>query len=141
MGAFEVQPATVDPAPPVDATPAADTTPPAPVAAKDVTAPVIAGLKIAPTRFKARRGTHLRFTLSERAGLAITIKRRAARSARPVKVATLRRTQAAGAVSVTIKKRIGRARLRPGRYTATILATDAAGNRSRAYRVKFTVMR
>jgi hypothetical protein len=141
MGAYEVQPATVDPAPPVDATPAADTTPPAPVAAKDVTAPVIAGLKIAPTRFKARRGTHLRFTLSERAGLAITIKRRAARSARPVKVATLRRTQAAGAVSVTIKKRIGRARLRPGRYTATILATDAAGNRSRAYRVKFTVMR
>lgn len=140
MGAYEAQPAPIDPAPPVDGAPVADT-PSTPVAAKDLTAPVIAGLKIAPARFKARRGAHLRFTLSESARLAITIKRRAAHSARLVKVATLRRTQAAGAVSITIKKKIGRARLRPGRYTATIIATDAAGNHSRAYRVKFTVMR
>jgi hypothetical protein len=44
-------------------------------------------------------------------------------------------------VSIGIRNKVGRARLRLGRYTASIVATDDAGNRSRAYRVKFTVMR
>jgi hypothetical protein len=46
-----------------------------------------------------------------------------------------------GKVSVAFSGKIGKTALRPGDYTASITATDAAGNRSKAVRVKFTVVK
>jgi hypothetical protein len=37
--------------------------------------------------------------------------------------------------------RIGRRKLAPGRYRATLGATDAAGNRAAVRRVSFTIVR
>jgi len=42
---------------------------------------------------------------------------------------------------VPFSGRIGKSALRPGSYTATITAIDPAGNRSKAVRVKFTVVK
>jgi len=46
-----------------------------------------------------------------------------------------------GALRAPFSGRIGARRLAPGRYRDTLVATDAAGNRSSAVRVAFTVVR
>lgn len=150
IGAFERQPGTTQP--PSDQPPASDPASGAPSgsapagqppagAIKDTLAPTIAGLKIAPARFSARRGGRISFKLSERATVTIAVKRRAAHGSRYVKFATLRRTLPAGSARIAIKRRLAGVRLRPGRYAAVVTATDAGGNRSRAYLLSFTVVR
>ncbi|HEX4733521.1 MAG TPA: choice-of-anchor Q domain-containing protein [Thermoleophilaceae bacterium] len=142
IGAYELQPPapTADPvaggsapvSPPADPGPA--------VAVKDTLAPVITGLKIAPARFTARHGARINFKLSERATVVVTVKRRAAHGSRLTKVATLRRTEPAGTSRISMKRRLGRVALRPGRYVATVSAVDGAGNRSRGSRLTFQVL-
>jgi len=109
--------------------------------AKDTLAPAITGLKIAPARFTARHGARLGFKLSERATLTLIVKRRAAHGSRLTKFATLRRTAAAGAGGVAIRRKLAGVKLRPGRYVALVAAVDAAGNRSRSYKVEFRVVK
>jgi hypothetical protein len=46
-----------------------------------------------------------------------------------------------GVQRVTFKGRVGRRSLKPGLHRATLVATDLAGNRSRALRVTFRVVR
>ena len=145
IGAYEFQP----PAPPATtdpgsggSTPASAPVDVAPIAAPtDTLAPVITGLKIAPTRFTARHGARINFKLSERATVVVTIKRRVAHSSRLAKVATLRRSEPAGTGHISMKRRLGRVALRPGRYVATVSAVDGAGNRSRGSRLTFQVVR
>ena len=106
------------------------------------------------------RGSAFRFRLSERAKVTITIarprpgrrvgtrcvrltprlrKRRAC--TRYVTVAKLtRRHGRAGRNLVSFSGRVGKRALRPGRYRATLRATDAAGNRSKARQVTFRVV-
>jgi hypothetical protein len=55
--------------------------------------------------------------------------------------ALTRRNLAAGRDRIGFSGRIGRRALRPGRYRATLTATDLAGNRSRAHQVSFRVVR
>jgi Tol biopolymer transport system component len=112
-------------------------------------------------RKRAKKGTTFRFTLSEDAATKIAIARRSAgrrkgkkcvtptRKLRKAKrcfrfktVATLNRAKTIrGANRVRYTGRIGRKKLRPGPYRATLTATDVAGNRSRARRVSFRVVR
>ena len=54
---------------------------------------------------------------------------------------TLTRTSKAGRNRVKFTGRIGRRALKPGRYRLTIVATDAAGNRSRARRLNFRIVK
>ncbi len=55
---------------------------------------------------------------------------------------TLRRgKEAAGLDRVAYTGRVGKTKLRPGAYRATLTATDAAGNRSRARTVSFRVVK
>ena len=53
---------------------------------------------------------------------------------------TLSRTRRAGRTSTPFTGRIGRRALAPGRYRATVRATDAAGNVSRPRSIDFTVV-
>jgi hypothetical protein len=151
IGAFEAQPAAPapaptpaaggDPAPTGTATPATTADPGSATTVKDLLAPTIAGLKITPARFTLRHGASLAFRLSERATVTVTLKRRAAHNSKLQQVAALRRATAAGATRIAIRKRFAGKQLRAGRYVATVAATDAAGNRSRATQVSFTVVR
>ena len=88
-------------------------------------------------RFRAKKGTAFRFTVSESATVTIRIARHKPRSVR----GTLKRKVAKGPQRVAFSGRFGHKALAPGSYDATVRATDAAGNRSRAVLLRFTILR
>ena len=110
---------------------------------------------------KAPRGTTFTFTLSEAATTRIAITHKAkghrAGRTRPCKpahrgqkrnctrtalVLTLVRTHSTkGPNRIAFSGRYGRKRLAKGTYTATVIATDAARNRSKPHSLTFTVVR
>jgi hypothetical protein len=104
-------------------------------AAKDTTAPIILSASVKPKTFRRRRGTTFRYKLSEPAKVVFTIQRR--KGKRYVKATRFSKASKAGANIWKFRTR----KLRPGRYRATLVATDAAGIRSKARRVTFRVKR
>lgn len=112
-----------------------------------------------PAVARAKRGTAFRFTLSEDARTTITIeravpgRRKGKRCIKPqrrlkrkctryVRSHTLtRRGTVRGANRIAYSGRVGRRALGPGRYRATLVATDPAGNRSKPAAVSFAVVR
>lgn len=140
-----------------------------PAEATDV-APRIRGLRVTNRRWAlarrrtppvaaVRRGTTFIFTLSEDARTSIRIERAVAgrrrgrrcvkpqpglrrRCTRFVAAITLTRANTRSGVNrVRFTGRVGRRKLAPGRYRATVVATDGAGNRSAPRSVRFTVVR
>ena len=115
----------------------------------DTTAPALGRVTLAPARFAvargatavsaARRGTSIRYGLSEPAKVTLRIEKLAKGKRRTL--GTLRRTGAAGANRVRFSGRIARRALRPGRYRLTVRATDSAGNRSAARSAAFRIVR
>jgi hypothetical protein len=109
---------------------------------------------------KSRTGSAFKYTISERAKVTIRIERRGPgrrvgrkcrapsprlhkrkSCARYVPVGTLtRRARPAGRKTTAFSGRIGRKALKPGRYRATLRATDPAGNRSAVRRITFRVV-
>jgi DNA-binding beta-propeller fold protein YncE len=145
---------------PVPAAPQRDTTAPK-VSRFSITHRVFAVAHAATPVSARARGTAFRFALSEQAGVKISIKRalpgtRAGRHCvkpnarnharhactRFVTAGVLRRgSEQPGADSVKFSGRIGRRALRPGRYRATITATDPSGNGSKPRSVSFRIVR
>jgi PKD domain len=83
-------------------------------------------------------GTTFALTLSERATVVLTIAPKAKAS---TSLATLIRTRRGpGAVSIPFSGRAGATRLAPGSYTLSVIAIDAAGNRSKSRSLTFTVV-
>ena len=132
-------------------------TPPAsppPAPRRDLAAPVVKGLKLAP----AARGTRaLTFTLTEPGAVSIAIERsargrrvggacvKASRSNRR-RPACTRWTKAGRPLSVKAEAGVNRVAvpaggLAPGGYRLVVIAEDAAGNRSRAVQETFGVKR
>jgi putative Ig domain-containing protein len=138
----------------------------------DVTPPTIVGFSFLPKRFALgarrtvataalRRGTTIRFTLSERAMVRITIARKLPgrrsgkrcvkptrklrarrRCTRHVTVAKLiRRDRQPGRRTLAFTGRIGTRALKPAEYRATITATDLSANQSTPKKATFTVKR
>ena len=137
------------------------------------------GFKLAPARFRVataatptdaraagrhrrtRRGSRLRFTLSEPAGARIQIERarhgrRVGKRCKPptrrlrkrhrctrhkLIGALTRRNLPAGPNTIPFSGRIGRRALAAARYRATVTATDPAGNRSRPTSATFAIAR
>jgi hypothetical protein len=113
-------------------------------------------------RRRAPKGTAFRYTLSESASVRIAIerktpglrsgkrclkptarlrRRKARRCTRYAAAGALTRAAETGANRTPFSGRIGRRALRPGRYRATITATDAAGNVSAPRKASFTIVR
>jgi Tol biopolymer transport system component len=115
--------------------------------AADTTPPVISGLRMTRSRFAVRkRASAFVFRLSEdsRASVAIArcVKLRKRTCRRYRVVATLTRAHAKqGRNRIAFSGRIGKRKLRRGRYRATVGAIDAAGNRGVPRRVHFTIIR
>lgn len=136
----------------------------------DTTKPVLSAVKLSRKRFRvgkkatpkaaAKRGTSIRFTISEAATLRITVGRRASgrkvegrckpvtrklrkkpRCVRWVKRGTLSRTVPAGAGRVTFTGRVGRKALKRGKHRFALVAVDAAGNRSATKTAKFKIVK
>ena len=141
MGAFEVQPPSPGSGP--GGTGTADTV--APVIRRfSATRTAFAVARAStPVAARARGGTRLRYSLSERARVTVAIQRAVKRGGhvRYRTVGSLRRDSAQGANTIRFSGRIGKRALRPGSYRAVIRATDAAGNRSRPRTVGLRVKR
>ena len=110
--------------------------------ARDRIAPVLSAASLSTARFRAgRRGTRVRFSLSE----AATVRFRVARRAPARRLGGFTRQAPAGAGAVRFRGRLrlgGRLRaLPPGRYRLTLVATDAAGNSSSPTRLRFRILR
>ena len=137
----------------------------------DKTPPVISKLRMTRKRFavakkrtalvsrRAKRGSAFLFTLSENARASIAIararpgrrsgkrcvkprKQLKRRCTRYVVQAILTRTKTKqGSNKVAFTGRLGKRKLKPGRYRATVGAVDAAGNRAKPRRVSFRIVR
>lgn len=136
----------------------------------DTTAPLVSRFRLTNNPFVVRRaaakpkkhkkGTAFRYTLSEAASVKIVIAqrragrrkgrrcvaptkklRRAKKCTRITRKGTLRRASRQGANTVAFSGQIGGKALRPGRYQATLTATDAAGNASIPKRVLFRIVK
>ncbi|TMM04712.1 MAG: hypothetical protein E6G10_04410 [Actinobacteria bacterium] len=112
----------------------------------DHRAPVISAVRVLPRAFRATRspsgrrprGGRLRFRLSERATVRMTIVRIV--RGRERRVGTLRAVPAGpGAVTLRLTGRVRGRALRPGRYRVVVAATDPAGNRARTRRAGFSI--
>ena len=138
---------------------APDTTPPAISAFAASPSTFAVGSKSTPLVAKVARGTTFKFSLSEPAAIAITVARQipgrrsgnrcvpATRKLRKKKackayktVGTLKRAGVAGANKVAFTGKLGKRALGVGRYRATIVATDAAGNKSKAANTPFRIV-
>lgn len=115
-------PSAAIPGPPAAPAPApAGSALPPVLAAADRTRPALRALKV------TRRGATatVRFSLSERASVAVTVER-CTTAKRCRKVKTIRRTARSGPNALRVRTGTGR------RLRVKVVATDAAGNRSRA---------
>lgn len=142
----------------------------APITVADTTAPLLSGLALAPTRFRAapsgasvatRVGATLRFSLSEPGSVTFRAQRatkgrrvngrcrRATAKNRRRRVCTrfvavrgsFTTSGVAGANTLRFRGRVGGRRLRPGRYRLVAVARDAAGNASAPARTPFRIVR
>lgn len=126
------------------------TTAVAPPIRADGTKPVLSRVSLSPARFKVgtaktaltasaakalKRGTSVRYTLSESATVTLAIARSGQRKA----VGTITRRSKTGANRIAFSGRLGAKALKPGRYVLTLTAVDAAGNRSAAKKVSFRI--
>ena len=111
-------------------------------------------------RRKLKRGTTFRYALSEAARVAFAIERKhqgrrvgsrcskrtranrgGRRCMRYARIGAFRQRANAGRNRKRFSGRIARRRLSPGRYRATLVATDVAGNASKPKRVAFRVVK
>ena len=93
-----------------------------------------------PVVSRAKKGTTFRYTLSEAARVVVTIQR-AVKRRRYRRFGRFALSGVAGANRHAFTGRIGRKRLKPGRYRAVLVATDRGGLSSQPRRLKFKVVR
>jgi hypothetical protein len=129
-------------------------------APSDTSAPLLQSVSVSRGVLRPRRGTIFRFTLSEQARVVFRIarklkgrrvrgrcrrpsarNRRRKRCTRLVPVRSFARQGEAGPNREPFSGRIAGRRLRPGRYRATLIARDVAGNVSAATSVSFRIAR
>jgi hypothetical protein len=112
----------------------------------DTLAPTLSNLRLSRTVFavgraktaiaaRSTRGTRISYKLSESAKVVIKIRRVGAKRG----AGRLVRAARGGLNTIAFSGRIGRKALKPGRYSLTIRATDAAGNRSAQKTIRFRV--
>ena len=121
----------------------------------DVTPPSVAGLRLRSRTLRAAASrrrlqrlparTLLSYRLSEPAAARFTIQRAVPTRRGELRYRRMRgaisRAGVQGANSFFFRARLNGRALRPGRYRMTLVATDAAGNSSRAKRLAFRVVR
>lgn len=107
----------------------------------DTTPPQVTRLALTPQAFRAGSGTTFRYTLSEPASVVVRIELiRCGRCGGRRLIGQFAANGTSGANRVRFAGRIRNRRLGPGRYRATLLARDGAGNRSTPRRIGFRVL-
>ena len=116
--------------------------PPPPV---DTRAPTVSRARVTPARVGLRKRGRLTFSLSEAAKVAGAVQRcarfRGRRCSAFKSAGRLSINGKSGANSLSFRRRLGGRKLAVGTYRITLTPTDAAGNKGRAVRVTFRVVR
>jgi hypothetical protein len=134
--------------------------PPPPPPLPDTTKPVFLSASLSSKKWTLKRGTTFRYTLSEAAGVVFTIEksttgrkvgksckkltksnRKRKRCTRYKRAGQFAQASLAGANTKRFSGRIGGRSLSIGAYRASLVATDAAGNKSATKRLAFRVVR
>lgn len=106
----------------------------------DALPPTITDAKLSKKRFKpGRKGTLLRYRISENAKITLTIKRRVGRKYR--KAGTITFSTTVGSRSKRITGKLKGRKLKRGKYQLSIDATDSSGNTSARRTLRFVVLR
>jgi DNA-binding beta-propeller fold protein YncE len=113
---------------------------------RDSKRPVISRASISPRKFAAagahaarvRRGTKIRYRLSERASVTFTVQRKHKR--RWVKVGSFKQSGKAGRNTKRFSGRLHRKALKPGAYRVVLRAADPSHNRSKQRRLRFRLL-
>ncbi len=149
----------VPPAPPPPGTSPPKVSPPPVITHYRVTNQTFVGVTRSRKKLKHKRGTAFKYTLSEAAKVKIVITervsgkrkgkgcvartrklRKAKKCTRTITLGTLNRGSHQGANTVTFSGRIGSKALKPGRYQATITATDNAKHKSKTRTLTFKIV-
>jgi secreted trypsin-like serine protease len=118
---------------------------PLPPPPRDTTPPTLTGAKLSTTKVRAAKrgatiarktGAKLSFTLSEAAAVRVSVLKGRKAVGSPVMIAGQ-----AGKTTKTFTGRAGSKKLKPGRYTLRLGATDAGGNAAKPVTIKFKVVR
>ena len=125
-------PSPSTPETPASPSPSSTETPSNPTAAVRNLAPLLTHVSLSAKRL-TRKAITLRYKLNEAGTVKIVVKQ-----GRKT-IGTLTRKAKPGANTLKLTKKVGRKKLKRGRTTLTITATDAAGARSAAKTVTFTV--
>jgi len=104
----------------------------------DTVAPVVSSLRVRPSSFRASRGGHVHFVLSENASLTFIVERLRS-GARPLVAARFSRRAVTGRNVFRLTTRLTGKPLAPGGYRLTVRARDSAGNRGRPKSAGFRV--
>jgi hypothetical protein len=99
--------------------------------------PRLRKVRLAPTRFRARAGATLRFTLAGPAKVTITVRRASGKAVK----GSIKTAGKPGANSLRFRGRIGGHTLRPGRYRLTITARAMAGTGTAKATTTFRIVR
>jgi hypothetical protein len=103
--------------------------------------PLVSRFAISRKRFAAGRRAAFSFKLSEDARVRIVVTRSHQLLRRSRRAGALVRAGHSGPNEVRFSGRIGKRSLKPGRYVATLRATDLAGRVSAGRTVAFTILR
>jgi hypothetical protein len=114
--------------PPTPAALVVPTFAPLPSAPGHVARPSMRRVRLVPRRIRRGKQARLRLTLSAPARLRIVVQRRV--HGLGIRVRTLRFDASAGRVSIRLPRRVRGHLLAAGRYRVSVVAVDAAGNRS-----------
>lgn len=121
--------------------------------ASGAAAPKLSKLGLSTKAFKAKQGTTLSVTASKAAALTVVLSQNArgrrvaghcrlkARKGKRCTLAVRKATLKFKAKKGANRFKLSTKKLRPGRYTATITAQDAAGKASKAVHISFTIKR
>ena len=107
----------------------------------DTTAPKITKLSMLKKKSKRGKKNAFRFTLSEKARVVIKVKRTSKGKGKKAQGRIVKQNVAAGKRRIAFRGKVGKRKLKPARYRATITAIDAAGNRSKPRSIGFRIIR
>lgn len=107
----------------------------------DTIAPVVTKFKIKKKKFKRGRKNSFSFNVNDIVKVTIKVKRTSKGKGKRAQGQIVKKNVSVGKRKVGFRGKVGKRKLKPAKYQATIVATDRFGNRSKPRRTSFRIIR
>jgi len=107
----------------------------------DTIAPVVSKFKIQKKKFKRGKKNAFRFNVNDKVKVTIKVKRTSKGKGKRAQGQIVKKNVAPGSRKVGFRGKVGKRKLKPANYQATIVAVDPFGNRSKPRKVGFRIIR